>query len=116
MAITLVSNSVDRHGFLVNGTTADLSGCEQLVAAVTGKKICVERLVVSFGAAITVTVGAGETAGAVTTVLIGPLYGAANTTVELTFTRPIVLAAATALVADASGAGAVTISAQGYIK
>lgn len=116
MAITLVSNAVDNHGYLVNGNSADLSGCEQLVAAVAGKSIYVERLVLSFGAAVTVTVGAGENAGSVTTVLVGPLYGAANTTAELTFTRPIKLAAATALVADSSGAGAVTILAQGYIK
>ena len=101
MAITLVSNHVDRHGFLVNGTTADLSSCEELVAAVAGKSIVLERLAVSFGAAITVTVGAGEAANDVVTVLLGPLYGSANSTVELVFTRPIVLAAATALTADA---------------
>lgn len=116
MAITLVSNAVYNHGFLVNGNSADLSGCEQLVAAVGGKSIYVERLVVSFGAAVTVTLGAGKTDTAVTTVLVGPLYGAANTTIELTFTRPIKLAAATALTADSSGAGDVTILAQGYIK
>ena len=116
MAITLVSNSVDSLGFSVNGNSADLSGCEELVGAVTGKSIYVERLAVSFGAAINVTLGAGETGGAVTTVLAGPIYGAANTTVELTFTRPLKLAAATALVVDASGAGNVTILAQGYVK
>ena len=115
MAITLVSNTVERHGFLVNGTTADLSGCELLVAAVTGKSIVLERVAVSFGAAITVTIGAGETGGAVTTVLVGPIFGAANTTVELVFTRPIVLAAATALTADASAAGNVTVIAQGFL-
>ena len=115
MAITLVSNTVERHGFLVNGNTADLSACEQLVAAVTGKFIVLERVAVSFGAAITVTIGAGEAANNVVTVLVGPLYGAANTTVELVFTRPIVLAVSTALTADSSGAGNVTIVAQGYL-
>jgi hypothetical protein len=116
MAITLVTNDVDRCGFFSNGNSADLSGCETLVAAVAGKSIYVERVAVSFGAAISVTLGAGETTGAVTTVLVGPLYGAANTTVELVFTRPIKLAAATALVADSSGAGNVTITCQGYVK
>ena len=114
MAITLVSNTIEKHGFVVNGNTADLSSCEELVAAVAGKSIVLERIAVSFGAAITVTVGAGEAANDVVTVLIGPIYGAANSSVELTFTRPIVLAAATALTADASGAGNVTIVAQGH--
>jgi len=116
MAITLVTDSVDRAGFVANGNSADLSGCETLVSAVAGASIYVEKISVSFGAAITVTIGAGETTGAVTTVLIGPLYGAANTTIELVFTRPSKVAAATALTADASGAGNVTIVVQGYIR
>lgn len=116
MAITLVSNTVDRHGFCVNGNSADLSGCEELVAGVSGKSIYIERVIVSFGAGLNLTLGAGETGGAVTTVLVGPIYGAANATVELNFTCPIKLAAATALVADASGAGNVTIIAEGFVK
>jgi hypothetical protein len=115
MAITLVSNGVLKSGFSVNGNSADLSGCETLVAAVAGKSICLERLAISFGAAINVTIGAGETTGAVTTVLVGPIYGAENSTVELVFERPIKLAAATALTADASGAGNVTIVADGFV-
>ena len=116
MAITLVSNSVGKAGFSVNGNSADLSGCESLVAAVTGKSIYLEKVAISFGAEITVTIGAGETTGAVTTVLVGPIYGAANTSIELDFShRPIKLAAATALVADSSGAGNVTIVAQGFV-
>jgi hypothetical protein len=116
MAITLVTNDVDPWGFVANGNSADLSGCETLVSGVTGKRIHVERLVISFGAAINVTIGAGETGGAVTTVLIGPIYGAANSTVNIVFTRPIALAASTALTADASGGGEVTIIVQGYIE
>jgi len=116
MAITLVSNKVDHHGFNANGNSADASGCETLVAAVADKSIYVERLGVSFGAAISVTFGAGKTGDAPTAVVVGPLYGAANTTVELVFTRPIKLATNTALVVDASGAGNVTVVCQGYVK
>jgi len=128
MSITLVSNNVASRGFVVNGNTADLSGCETLVSGVSGKSIYVERIAVSFGAAITVTIGEGEQTPTTTTttcapdrwdvstVLIGPLYGAANSTVELVFTRPIKLTAATDLTADASGAGNVTIIVQGYIE
>lgn len=116
MAITLVSNNVFKSGFSVNGNSADLSGCEELVAAVTGESIFLNSVSVSFGAAINVTIGAGETTGAVTTVLIGPIYGAANSTVTFKFDRPIELAAATALTVDASGAGNVTVIAEGFIR
>lgn len=116
MAITLVTNSVKNYGFVANGTSADLSGTETLVAAVAGKSIYVERLVINFGAAVNVTIGAGETTGAVTDVVIGPVYGAANSTVDMKFDRPVMLAAATALVADASGSGNVTIVVQGHVE
>ena len=116
MAITLVTNNVSERGFVANGNSADLSGCETLVAAVTGKSIYVERVAVSFGAAITVTLGEDESSSGVDTVRIGPIYGAANTTVPLVFSRPIKLTTATALTADGSGAGNVTIVVQGYIK
>jgi len=116
MAITLVTSNVEKVGFVANGNSADFSGTEELVAAVTGISIHVERLAISSNAAITLTLGAGETGGAVTTVVIGPVYAAANSFQELAFTRPIKLAAATALVVDASGAGAATVVVQGYIK
>jgi len=116
MAITLVTNNVAERGFVANGNSADLSGCETLVAAVAGQSIYIERIAVSFGAAITVTIGEGESSDGVDTVLIGPLYGAANSSLELVFTRPIKVTAATALTADASGAGNVTVIVQGYIE
>ena len=116
MAITLDTHSVDRAGFVANGYSADWSGCEELVAAVTGQSIYVEKVYISSGAAITLTLGIGETGGAVTNELIGPVYMAANSNTFFEFTRPIKLTAATALVADGSGAGAATIVVQGYIK
>lgn len=116
MAITLANSNVDRHGFVANGSSADLSGCETLKAAVTGKSIYLERLYISSDTALNVTVGAGETSSAVTTVIIGPIHFAANTSREFVFTRPIKLAAATALTADASASGNITLTAQGYIK
>lgn len=117
MAVTKVSNVVDRVGFCVNFTSADLSGCEELVAAVASQSIYVESLDISFGAAINVTLGAGETGGTVTTVLVGPIYGAENGFVPLKFEkRPIKVATATALTIDASGAGNITGIVKGYIK
>jgi hypothetical protein len=85
-------------------------------AAVSGKSIYVERVYISSGAAITVTIGKGETTGAITTVKAGPFYMAANTAQEAVFTRPVKLTANTALTADASGAGNVTVIVQGYVK
>ena len=119
MAITLTNSNVEKAGFIANGNSADLSGCETLKAAVTGKSIYLERLVINSAAAINITIGAGETTGAVTTVLIGPISFAADngkSNIEFVFTRPLKLAAATALVVDASGAGTVTLVAQGFIK
>ena len=116
MAITLTNSNVEKAGFIANGNSADLSGCETLKAAVTGKSIHLERLVINSAAAINITIGAGETTGAVTTILVGPIYFAANTNITIVFTRPLKLAAATALTVDASGGGNVTIIAQGFIK
>ena len=116
MAITLANSNVENAGFIANGNSADLSGCETLKAAVSGKSIYLERLIINSASAINITVGAGETTGAVTTVLVGPIYFAANTYIELVFTRPLKLAANTALTVDASGAGNVTLIAQGFIK
>jgi hypothetical protein len=116
MAITLVESSVKGRGFVANGTSADFSGCEALKAAVAGKSIYVERIYINSGAAINLTIGEGETTGAVTTVIAGPLYMAANTSLELVFTRPIKLTAATALTIDASGAGNATVIVQGFVE
>lgn len=115
MATTVDSNSVAPFGWSVNCRSDDLTGTEELKAAVTGKSHYVESLYVSSGAAITVTIGAGKNAGALATVLCGPFYLAANTNTGLiTFSRPIKLAAATALCVDASGAGNCCIIATGY--
>jgi len=116
MAITLKTNGVSGAGFVANGNSADLSGCETLVAAVTDKSIYIERITINSNTAINYTIGAGETGGAVTAVVLGPIYCAANSTQEFVFTRPIKLAAATALVVDASAGGAATVIVQGYIK
>jgi hypothetical protein len=116
MAITLKTNKVGNFGFIANGNSADLSGCETLAAAVTGKSIVIERLTITSGAAINVSVGEGETGGAITTTLLGPFYMAANSRIDMPFPRGVKLTAATALTADASGAGNVTIIAQGRIE
>jgi len=115
-AITLATNTSERTGFIANGYSADWSGAETLRAAVAGQSIYVERIYINAHDAETFTFGAGETGSAVTTVVLGPLSVSADTIVELVFTRPISITAATALVVDAASTGTATIIVQGYVK
>lgn len=115
MAITATAVQNSGGGWTVNAYSADLSGCEEIKAAPgAGGKLEVHSITLNCATAITVTVGAGETTGAVTTTLIGPVT---FTTGGQVFTRffnpPILLAANTSLTIDASGAGAVLAVVQG---
>ena len=122
MAISITTPQPGIFGFIVNATSADASGCEELKAAVAGKSIIVDHLTINSGAAITITIGAGETGGAVTTALIGPISFAANQSLQWDFFSSrltpggMVLPIATALTVDASGAGDICIFAWGRIE
>lgn len=99
-------------------TSADASGCEEIVAAPgAGYNLVIEKLIIYIGAAITVTVGSGETGpGSVEGDKIGPLGGAAGTySLDIT-DDPILLTANKSLTFDASGAGNVCVYAKGYTK
>jgi hypothetical protein len=100
-----------------NATSTDLSGCEQLVAAPgVGYRLVIEKLTVQIGSNVTVTFGEGETAGAVTTTLLGPLGGDPGS-YALDFRKnPIMLTANTSLTVDADCAGAVCILVEGYTR
>lgn len=103
--------------FIVNATTADASGTEELKAApATGKSIYVKHITINSGAGITVTIGEGETKSAVTTALIGPVSFAANTSMQWDFYPPMKLTSATSLTVDASGAGAICVFVTGYVE
>jgi hypothetical protein len=118
MAKTLTELTPATLGFINNANSADFSGTEELVPAVTAKSHYITALLISCVSAINVTIGAGETGGAVTAVLLGPFYFAATagSPINLQFSPPIKVDAATAIVADASGGGATTIVIQGYTK
>lgn len=116
MAITLTTNAVSGAGFVANGNSADWSGCETIVAAVTGKSIYIEKIYINSDEDEVITIGAGETAGAVTTPVIGPVHSPGGINIEYVFTRPLKITEATALVADATSSGAATIIVQGFIK
>ena len=120
MSITKNSNTVASYGFSVNGTSSDLSGCEELVAApAAGVSIYLTKVLITCVAAISVTLGAGETGGACTTILLGPITFAATSgsPYALDFgNKGIKLDAATSLTIDASGAGAVQVYVEGYTR
>lgn len=115
MAITLSSLGC-KQGFIINGSSADVSGCEEILAAVAGKKIKLTSLACNSGATITITIGAGKTGAAVTNVLIGPCSFTAHKTCYLSFNPRLELPINTPLVIDASGAGDVCVLAQGVIE
>lgn len=117
MAIVVTTPSPGKFGFILNGTSADASGCEELRAAVAGKSIIVDHLTINSGAAITITIGEGKTGVAVTTALIGPVSFAVNQSMQWDFLNGgMKLTAATSLTVDASGAGAICIFASGRIE
>jgi len=117
MAISVTTPQPGRFGWIVNATSADASGCEELKAApAAGLAIVVDHLTINCGAsALSLTVGAGETGGAVTDALIGPIAMAANTSLQWDFPGGMALDDATALVVDSSGAGAICVFAYGRI-
>ena len=116
MAITATSLLPGRHGFLVNATSADLSGCEVLVAGVPGSSIFLDRILLNVSSDLVLTLGAGETDSGVTTPIVGPLSMAQNACLQMEFPpMGLKLADGVSLVIDASGAGSCCIFAQGRI-
>lgn len=115
MAIAVTNPTVGKFGFILNATSADASGCEVLKAGAAGQSIVVDHITINSAAAITVTIGEGETDSGVTTALIGPIAMAANSSIQWDFPSGIVLTAAAALTVDASGAGAICVFAYGRV-
>ena len=117
MAIT-VTTPTAKNGFILNATSADASGCEELKAAESGKTIKVRQLTMSNNSegTLTMTIGGGETGGAVTAALLGPVSLLTGQSMSWTFNPPMEAGASTALVVDASGAGAICVFAQGEVE
>jgi len=118
MAIAITTPTPGKFGWIINATSADASGCEELKAApAAGLSIIVDHLTINNGAgAQDITIGAGETAGAVTTALVGPVAMAANTSLQWDFPSGMVLTAATSLTVDSSSNTALCIFARGRIE
>ena len=121
MAIT--DNSIVVEKLPLNGNvwaisaySADLSGTESLKAAVTNKSHYITKIVINCSSAITVSIGGGETTGALTATYLGPIiFSAFASTFTFDFgdDKGMKLLPSTALTIDASGAGAVSIYIEG---
>ena len=114
MAIAITTPQRGGFGWMVNGTSADASGCEQLLAApAAGISILISHLTINSAAGITITIGEGKTGAAVTTALIGPVTFAANSSMQWDFPDGLLVTAATSLTVDSSGAGVICVFAWG---
>ena len=117
MAIAITTPQPGKFGWIINATSPDASGCEELKAAVAGKSIIVDHLTINNGAgAQSITIGQGKTGAGVTTALIGPVAMAANTSLQWDFPSGIVLTAATSLTVDSSSNTALCVFASGRIE
>ena len=116
MAITVIAPVITGDMWCVNATSSDASGCEELKAAVAGQSHYVHFLIVACVSAINVSIGEGETASALDTISIGPIYfgtGSGSPVILDLRANPIKLTAGKSLGVDASGAGAVCVFAIG---
>ncbi len=120
MAIAVTSPQAVKSGFIKNATSADASGTEEIIAAPgAGISHNIEYLVISTDSAISITIGEGETAGAVTTALIGPVTFAAGQSIEFPFvgrSQGIRMTANESLTVDASGVGNICVWVQGFTE
>ena len=119
MAITVTTPTPGKFGFILNATSADASGCEELKAApAAGLSIIADHITINNGAgAQSVTIGEGETGpGSVETALIGPIAMAANTSLQWDFPYGMVLTAAKSLTVDASSNTALCVFVQGRVQ
>ena len=119
MAIAVTTVPVAYWGWMLNATSANASGAEELLAApAAGVSIIVRHLTISSGAAITISIGEGETVpGTIDTTFIGPTNFAANAFLQWTFGNGgMLLTAATNLVVDASGAGNINVFGWGIYR
>jgi len=118
MAISVTNPSPAKFGWFLNATSANASGCEELKTAVVGKSIIVDHLTISSDAAITVSIGEGESVpGTPDTTLIGPVPFAVNQCIQWNFLNGgMKLTSAKSLVVDASGAGNINVFAYGRVE
>lgn len=113
--IVMRNPPLDSNKWYVDYTSTDVSGCEELLAAVSGKSHYLEKIIIDCASAITISIGGGETTSALTSTFLGAIPFAA-TTGQKVYEFPdeaLVIGESVALCIDASGAGNVHIWAEG---
>lgn len=115
MAIVVTTPAVKTFGWILNATSADVSGCEELKAAPSAGSIMIRHLTINSTDAISITIGEGKNGAAVTTALLGPIAFAALETMQWTFNPMLKLTAATSLTIDGD-AGNVCVFVQGTVE
>jgi hypothetical protein len=119
MAITTRALQSDTKGFMVNAHSADASATEELVAAPgSGVALRLTQAIFTCVAAITLTLGEGETGGNVTNRIFGPMNFAATSGSPVVFrpNTPVRLTSNTSLTIEAGGAGAVHVYVEGFTE
>lgn len=98
-----------------NVRSDNISGCETIKDAPgTGYSLCLTGIIISSGAALTITIGEGNAGAGVTTAIMGPITFAAGQLMVWKFDYPLALTTNTILSCDASGAGDVNIYVEGF--
>lgn len=85
---------------------ADVTGCEELLEASTGKCHYVKRILIKCATAATISVGSGETSSSLTATYLGPIpFGTSGDTFYLDFglNRAMKIPVSTALTIDGVG-------------
>lgn len=109
MAIAVTSPAA-KVGFIINATSADASGTEEILAGVAGKKIKVRHVTMN-----NLTAGALSFTLSGAAALIGPVSIGANFSLQWDFNPLMELTTAQALEITA-GAGNIMVFAQGVIE
>lgn len=114
----VTSLNVAGQGWVENLQTTSGTGTEIIKAAPgPGLNLYLEEVIIVSGTATTVIIGSGETSGAVTTKLIGPIeMTTSGRPYKIRFPRPIIVDVNTSLTVDSGVAGNVQVSTTGYTK
>lgn len=117
MAIAITTIQPAHFGWMIDATSADVSGCEVLKAAPgAGKYIVVDHITLNSTDAIALSIGEGEVGGNLVTTHIGPLEFTAKETKQWDFgLGGMLLTVNTLLGIDADGAGVICFFAYGRV-
>lgn len=112
-AIAVVQPPVQAAPAVISKYSADFSGGEDLIAAVSLKSHYIKKLKIQCASAISIDIGAGQSTG-VTTIYLGPIpFSATGPAFEIDFgDKAMKIARGVAFSIDASGSGKVSVYAE----